>query len=208
MNIERILSNPITAVIGQTNSGKSMLLANLITQYKSQYTAPIFVFGMPPEIHAHIPNLVSFSSTRELERIQNAIIVVDEVGTLFDLDNRKQKRAIEMTLRLIHHQNNRMVLSGLPTDFRKFIAAKATAFLYKSLTISDLINGSLAKTTLLEYHGPQLGSYVLNMPPNEVLCYDDQGIEKRKSNFWVETVTYYPALDTKKNQVSLFKKRS
>ena len=43
---------------------------------------------------------------RELERARDSLIFLDEFYTLFDLDDRKKKRQIERTFRLINHNNN------------------------------------------------------------------------------------------------------
>ena len=205
MNIKRILNNNVSILVGQTNTGKTMLLANIMAEYIRDYTSQVFCYGIRPEITDKFHPLVTpFSSVRELEQIQNGIIIIDELGAIFDLDNRKQKRRIEQTLRLVTHHNNRLILAGLPTDFRKFISAKSTCFMYTSLTISDLINGSLAKTTLLEYAESELGAYVLSIPQGQVLCYDDKIIP----GFWMDEFGYYEDFDTKKDNLNLFKKRS
>lgn len=199
MNIKRILNNNITILTGQTSTGKTMLLADIATQYLKQYSGKVYTYGFKREITQQL-DVTVFSSVRELEQIQNGIILVDEVGALFDLDNRKQKRMIEGTLRLVDHHNNKIVFSGLPSDFKKFLAAKAQCFLYTSLTISDLINGSMAKTTLLEYRYSELGAYVLSVPQGKVLCYD-------KGGFWLDQFEYYQRFDTKFNNLDLFQEK-
>ena len=199
MNIKRILNNNITILTGQTSTGKTMLLADMAVQYLKRYTAPVYTYGLKKQITNQL-DVTVFSSVRELEQIENGIILVDEVGALFDLENRKQKRMIENTLRLIDHHNNKIVFSGLPPDFKKFISAKAQCFMYTSLTISDLINGSMAKTTLLEYRYHELGAYVLSVPQGQVLCYDNDG-------FWMDSFTYYPEYDTKANNKDLFQEK-
>ena len=199
MNIQRILENNISILVGQTSSGKTMLFANMAAEYSYKYTGNVYCYGLKKEITDQL-DVTVFSSVRELEKIQNGIILVDEVGALFDLDNRKQKRMVENTLRLIDHHNNHMVFSGLPPDFKKFLSAKATCFMYMSLTISDLINGSLTKTTLLEYREKELGAYVLSVNKGEVLCYDDGG-------FWIDKFPYVEKFDTKRSNINLFQKR-
>ena len=76
--------------------------------------------------------------------------------------------------------------------------------MFTSLTISDLINGSLAKTTLLDYAKSDLGSYVLSLTTGQVLCYDSL----RLPEFWMDSFSYYKEFDTKKDNLSLFKKRA
>lgn len=204
MQIERILKNNVSILVGQTNTGKTMCLADIMAAYIKNYTAQVYCYGIKKEITDEFGSTVTpFSSVRELEQIKDGIIVIDEVGAIFDLDNRRQKRMIESTLRLVTHHNNRLILSGLPTDFRKFLSAKATCFMYTSLTISDLINGSLAKSTLLEYAEQELGAYVLSIPKGSALCYDDKMIP----GFWMDSFTYREQFDTKRDNRNLFHKR-
>jgi len=208
MNIERILKNPVSILIGATSTGKTMLLSNLMAEYIAKYTGRVYCYGVRREITKEMP-VIPFSSVVELEQIQDGIIVVDEVGALFDLDNRKQKRMIESTLRLVNHHNNKLVLSGLPSDFRKFLSAKATCFMYTSLTLSDLINGSLAKTTLLEYREEGMGAYTLDVPVGSFICYVENEIKNNKTaSFQMDIFKYIEKFDTKRKNGNLFEKRS
>ena len=202
MNIKRILRNNVSIIVGQTNTGKSMLLADIACQYIKEYTGTIYAYGLKKVILEALP-IIPISSVVELETIRNGIILIDEVGQIFDLDNRKQKRLIENTLRQVTHNNNRIIMCGLPTDFKKFLSAKATCFLFKSMTTSDLINGSMAKARLLDYKSEGLGSYVLDLNPNQVLIYEPS----ERTQYWIDTIRYYERFDTKLGNANLFQKR-
>ena len=197
MRTERILSNNITILTSQTNEGKTMLLCNLAIDYLTMYDGNVWSYGIRPQITKQIDDILTFSSVLEMEQIRDSIILIDEVGALFDLDNRKQKRLIEHTLRHVTHNNNRIVMSGLPNDFKKFLASKATCFMWKSLTISDLINGSLCKYLLLQYAEADLGAYRLTVDKSQVICYDPTG-------YWTDDVVYIKEFDTKINNKKLF----
>ena len=202
MNIKRILKNNVSILVGQTNTGKSMLLADIAVNYlKAGYPGIVYTYGLKPAITNAIP-VVPISSVMEMETLENGIILIDEVGRIFDLDNRTLKRKIEETLRQVTHNNNKIVLSGLPTDFKKFLASKATCYMWKSLTIADLINRSLVQMRLLEYMERGKGSYVLHLPVNEVLVYEPS----QKQKYYIDTVEYYEKFDTKRNNINLLEK--
>ena len=197
MNTERILNNDLGILMSRSDEGKTHTLCTLIEEYKRQFNGVVTTFGFRDEL-IDLLNVKSFSSLIELEEIRNSIIIVDEVGSLFDLENRTKRHLIESTLRLVNHRGNKILLSGLPSDFKKFLCAKAKVFLFKTLMISDLINGSLAKEILLQYRGPGLGTYTLLFDKGTMLCYDGK--------FWVESCSYNEKFDTKKNNENLFKK--
>ena len=198
MDIKKILGKPLVIMLGATNQGKTMALAQIISDYKKTYYGKVWTYGIKKQITDELKT-ERFESLETLETIKNSFIVIDEVGRIFDLDDRKQKKMIDTTLRKISHNGNLILLSGLPTDFKKFLSAKADIFLFKGLRIADLINGSMAKETVLNYEGELKGSYVLDVPVNEILCFN--------GNYWVEKVAYDERFDTKKDNVSLFLER-
>ena len=197
MNTERILNNDLGILMSRSDEGKTHTLCTLIEEYKRQFNGVVTTFGFRDEL-IDLLNVKSFSSLIELEEIRNSIIIVDEVGSLFDLENRTKRHLIESTLRLVNHRGNKILLSGLPSDFKKFLCAKAKVFCFKTLMISDLVNGSLAKEILLQYRGPGLGTYTLLFDKGTMLCYD--------GTFWKESCSYNEKFDTKKNNENLFKK--
>ena len=199
MQIKRILNNDLSILMGRTNEGKTHTLCSLITEYKKEFPGAVTTFGFRDEL-INLLKVESFSSLVELEEIRNSIIIVDEVGSLFDLENRTKRRQIENTLRLVNHRNNKILLSGIPSDFKRFLCAKSRVFLFKSLMISEMINGSFAKEILQQYRGPELGAYALLLEKDTLLCYD--------SHFWKERVQYNEVYDTKKGNGNLFKKSS
>ena len=198
MEIERILNNDLGILMSRSDEGKTHTLCYLIEQYKKQYNGTVTTFGFRDEL-LNLLNVKSFSSLIELEEIRNSIIIVDEAGALFDLEDRKKRRQIESTLRLVNHRNNKILLSGLPSDFKKFLCAKAKLFLFKTLMISDLINGSMAKEILMQYRGIGLGTHTLLLDKGTMLCFD--------GTFWRESVSYNEKYDTKTGNENLFVKK-
>jgi hypothetical protein len=114
------------------------------------------------------------------------------------MEDRKVKKAVEKFLRLINHNNNVLILSGPPENYKKFLAAKLDAIIYKKTTIADCINGSNVKNKLLAYKGNEMGSVVLNIPINEALVYDGK-------HYKTITVDYLEQYDTKRNNEKILK---
>lgn len=188
MNWPNLFKKPtIIAIIADTNQGKTNTIHHILNQLEN-YTCNTYTYSIKSNNEIH--------SLNELEQLKNSIIIIDELPTLFDLEDRKQKRQIENTLRLIHHNNNVLLLCGLGENFKKFLSAKINYFVFKKLTINDLINGSRAKTTVLNYNGPERGNTMLNLEINEAIVYD--GFHYHKTR-----IPYVEEKDTKKENVPI-----
>ncbi len=198
MDVERVLRHDFTILMARSDEGKTMYLADLIKQYKAKYNGDVHVFGVNKQVISKL-GAIPFDSLLQLEKIQNSIIIADEIGTLFDLENRKYRKQVENILRLVNHNGNKIVASGLPSDFKKFLCAKAKCFIFKTLNITDMINGSLAKEILLQYKGNGVGVYSFQIAKNEALIYD--------GDYYTESVKYEKDFDTKKDNKNLFQKR-
>lgn len=186
----------IYGVIADVNSGKSMLLYNIIEQL-SRLENNLVVYGL----RANLPCEVSvIYSIEELEKITNSIIIIDEFFSLFELDNRKKTRIIEQTLRLINHNNNVLILAGTGENFKKFISNKLDGIFFKKVSLGDLINGSRVKNICTSYKGYELGSSILNIPIEKCLYYD--GIT---GSFKKKIVDYLEEYDSKLANVPIVK---
>ena len=106
---------------------------------------------------------------------------------------------IEKTLRLINHNNNILILAGLPENYKKFISAKLDMIFFKKCTLSDFINGSRLKNIVTSYKGNELGSAVLNLNIDKALLFDGR-------HFNVIHVPYYKKYDSKKNNEDILKR--
>ena len=205
MNIDRILKNDITILMSEINQGKTMTLCNIIVEYVTKYTGDVYVYGLRPKILGQMTTIYPFSSVLELEKIQNGIIIIDELNSLFNLNNRKEHRMIERTLRMTSHHNNKLVMAGVPDNFRKFLSSLATCFMFKSLNLGSLINGSHGKRILEQYRLSEMGAFTLSIPKNQVLCYSEEIVNG--SNYWIDDVLYFERFDTKKENSNLFQLR-
>jgi len=198
MKISKLFDKPkIISIVGDVNEAKSNLLYHIIAELKKENKFKLYTYGLRNKI----PGAQEVFSVEELEQTRDSINIIDEVMSLWDLDNRKAKRIIEKSLRLINHNNNILVISGVPDNFRKFIAGKVDLVMYKKCTISDFVNGSKTKNILMNYKGSELGSSVFNIKKGEVLIYD--GVHYNK----VE-VPYYKRYDTKLNNVPIIVKKN
>lgn len=196
MKFNTLFNKPkIIAICSDVNQGKSMLLYNIITELKSTCKFKLYSYGLRESIGD-----IKIHSVEELERIKNSIIILDEFFTLLDLDDRKKKKMIENTFRLIHHNNNIMVLSGVPENFKKFVSAKINTFFFKTITLSDLINGSRIKTICTNYKGNEMGAAMLNLNIDQCLMFDGK-------HYSMLTVEYMEKYDTKLNNQTICKER-
>lgn len=196
MEIQQLFNKPkIIAVIADVNEGKSNFLYWIISELQKEYTFNLYSFGLRCDLGEQ-----KIYSIQELETITNSIVIVDEFYTLFDLEDRKNRRAIENTLRLINHNNNILVLVGLPDNFKKFIASKLDTMIFKTCKIGDFINGSRVKAVCTAYKGSELGSAMLTMPVNKALIWT--------GHYEKVTIPYLERFDTKKNNVAILQDKN
>ncbi|MEK6882255.1 MAG: hypothetical protein AABY22_21735, partial [Nanoarchaeota archaeon] len=183
----------IIGLVSDANKGKSNLIYWILTELNKRYYYKKYAYGLRSGIEGAVP----VCSIAEIEQLRNSLIVIDEFSSLFDVENRKARRLIEKTLRLVFHNNNIVLLSGLGENFKKFISAKLSAIIYKKTTIADLINGSTIKNVLLEYQGLERGSAVLDLQDSEAIVFD--GLHYNKID-----IPYLPEFDTKRQNVQIF----
>lgn len=165
--LELFKTPKIIGVVGNPNSGKSNLLYFLVSQLREKYAFNLYTYGLKFSL-----NEQRIHSVEELEVVRNSIVLIDEVSTIFNIEDRAEKRQIEQSIRLIHHNNNVLVFSALPETYKKFISSKLDAIILKRATIGDAINGSRVKKVITNYRGDELGAAILNIPNDTALVYD------------------------------------
>ena len=153
--------------IGDADEGKSNMLYWIINTLQVSYNFSMYSYGLRVSLGGQ-----KIYSVEELEIIHNSIIIIDEFANMFDIDDRKEKKQIERTLRLIFHNNNVVLLCGLPENYKKFIASKLDAMIFKKCALSDFINGSRVKKVAFNYEGQEQGAAVLNIPLDQAIMYD------------------------------------
>ncbi|MHA1690010.1 MAG: hypothetical protein ACTSU7_00100 [Candidatus Heimdallarchaeaceae archaeon] len=187
----------LIALIGDTHTGKSNMIYHTINALQHSHKFQLFVYGL----RCHVKDAKEIHSIDELELIKDSVIIVDEFFSLFDLEDRKNKTKVERTLRMLFHNNNILILAGLPENFKKFISAKVHKVIYKKVTFEDFINGSSLKRNVLKYQGAERGSSILNLMQNECLVYDGKHYEKYH-------VPYIEDKDSKKDNVDILVPKS
>ena len=182
----------IIAIIADVNTGKSNLIYHMLDELNKDGKFKLYAFGL----RNRIKKAIVINSVSEMENIKDSILIIDEMMTLFDLDNRKAKRQIENTLRLINHNNNILVLCGLGENFMKFLSAKIDIFIYKKIKFEDLINGSKVKNILMNYKGYEKGTTLLNLEIDQALIFDGE-------HYYNIDVPYMKEFDSKIKNVSI-----
>ena len=183
MKLTQLFNKPkIIAVISNVNEGKSNTLYHIIEELRKSNKFQLVTYGLKSKI----TNTKEIYSLTELEQIKNSIIILDEVMSLWDLDNRMSKRFIENSLRLINHNNNILVLAFLPENVKKFISGKIDIVVYKKVSIEDFINGSGVKRGITNYNGVERGHKVLNIPIDEALIFDGNHYHKIKVPYLIQ----------------------
>ncbi len=198
MNLKKLFEKPkVMGIVGNANEAKSNLIYWLLDELNKDFKLNVFVYGL----RCPVANTIEVHSVEEIEQVKDSILIVDEITSLFDLDNRKVKAQIENTIRLIFHNNNILVVCGLGENFKKFLSAKLSAVIFKKVTIADLINGSTVKNILMAYKGNERGNNILNLDLNEALVFD--GLHYTKI-----TVPYLKKYDTKAKNVPILVPKS
>ena len=197
-DVKTLMQHDLQVMIADRNEGKSHFLYDIMRLVNEHYPTPFNkkCFGVDEEM-ANNYGFVNLYTVRELELCEDTLIIIDEVNQLFDLDDRKNARMVENFFRVLAHKNNRVLLCGLPRDFKKFICSSAKGFAFKRVQIGDLINGSFAKQLIKEYKGKEKENFQLNAPKKMTLYYD--GTEWHKF-----TTEYNEQHDTKKHNKRFF----
>lgn len=182
----------IIAIVANVNEGKSNLIYHIIEELKKEYVFNLATFGL----RFKLSGAREINSLDQLEETRDSIIFIDEFYSLFDLEDRKKKRQIEQTLRLINHNNNILVLAGTPENFKKFISSKINVVFFKKVKIADFINGSSMKGLITNYEGYGIGAKMLNLRVNETLVYD--------GDYKLFDVPYMKENDSKRDNKNIF----
>ena len=202
MNTEQITNlfdrPKLIGLVADANQGKSNLLYFMVNVLQSKYKFNLHSYGLRVDLGER-----KIYSVEQLETIHDSIIIIDEFASLFDIDDRKEKKQIEKTLRLIFHNNNVVILGGLPENYKKFIASKLDVIIYKRCALKDFINGSRVKQVAYNYSGDEMGAAVFTIGVDRAIIYNG-------TDYIKVDVPYMEKTDTKANNVSILqdKKRS
>ena len=86
--LHTIFNKPkIIGLVANTNEGKTNTLYYFLDYLAKRYTFKVFTYGFKMQFE----NTIEIHSVEELEQIKDSFIIIDEMFTLFDLDNKKIK---------------------------------------------------------------------------------------------------------------------
>lgn len=197
MMLKQIFNKPkIIGIVADVNQGKSNLIYHLINTLKEENQFKLYVYGLKKEIEGSI----KINSVAELENIRNSVIIIDEMFSLFELDNTRIKSQLEKAFRLINHNNNILILCGVGENYKKFLSSKLEVVIFKKINFYDLINGSRVKSIIMNYKGPEIGSTLLNLSVSEALIFNGE-------RYFKIDVPYLKEYDSKLKNLDIFQKR-
>jgi len=121
MNIDKteLQNNKPVMILGNVNTGKSNLAFYLADHsgFKDKYT-----LGYPKEIEGY----KNITNLQAVIRIQNAVIVIDEVDNVIDMTSAYGKKVLKELLKFTAHQNVKLIMN---TQLSQFISRVAEAFI-------------------------------------------------------------------------------
>ena len=196
--IKELFNKPkIIGIAANINQGKSNLIYYLIKTLQEENKFNLYVYGLKN----NVDGAIKINSVAELENIKNSVIIIDEMFSLFDLDQTRIKAQLEKSFRLINHNNNILILCGVGENYKKFLSSKLEVVIFKKINFYDLINGSRVKNIALNYKGPEMGSTLLNLNVNEALVFDGQ-------HYFKIEIPYFKEMDTKLKNINIFQKHN
>lgn len=191
----------VIGVVADKNQGKSNLLYNIISTI--QQDAPqTKIVGF--RLFCKIPGVLYLNTLTELAKIRDSYIVIDELKTIVDTDNRKDTNTFLEILQTLYHSNNTVVISGLAHNFNGKISGELEAIIFKQTTLISIIKRSNLDYILrpLRHEGrASKNEYTLTMPVEGALIYHPN---MKKSWHYIE-IPYIEETDTKKDNEPVIK---
>lgn len=191
----------VIGVVGDKNQGKSGLLYNMIRiLQKLAPNTQIVSFRLIMKIDG----VLSLNTLLELSKIRNSFIIIDELKTIVDTDNRKETQTFLEILQTLYHANNTIIVCGLAHNFNGKISGELEAIIFKQTTLISIIKRSNLDYILrpLRHEGQaSKNEYVLTMPINGALIYHPH---MQKSWHYIE-IPYLKDCDTKKDNEPIIK---
>lgn len=200
-DVLRDKSLSVIGVIGDKHQGKSILLYNMI--HIIQQDAPeTHIVGF--RLSIHVPGVLHLNTLLELSKVRNSYVIVDELKTIVDTENRTDMQTFLEILQTIRHANNTLILSGLAHNFNGKISGELDAAIFKQTTLISIIKRSNLDYILrpLRSEGKAAkNKFMLNMPTNGALVYHPQ---MKKEWHYIE-IPYLKEYDSKKDNEPVIK---
>lgn len=192
--MKNILKNRIVGIAGAKHSGKTTTLIHFIN-YVQKFSTPKVAYFFHEDYKQTVQGIDKFiNSIDELLDVRDSFIFIDEFKTLFNSDDRHQKETIERVFSMLEHNNNIIVLCGLPSYYNQYISKMVNCWVLKQIKFSECVNGSDLKKYAIGIRGELNGGVGLNIP-----------VSKAFTPYGLIDIDYQQASDKKSNRVDLFK---
>lgn len=168
MKIKQILQHKVIGIVADEDEGKTNTMFYLMDEVLRN-KKPVACYFYHSEYRKMFQHVQQISTLDELEQLRDTFIFIDEFKELFQLENRKFWHMVERVFNLLLHNNNVIVLCGVPNYYRKFIASKVKLWLIKGISFQSCVNGSALKEYVMALTGDYVGSTRLAIPKNKVL---------------------------------------
>lgn len=206
LDLEDLLRDKSLRVIGvvaDKNQGKSNLLYNIIdiTQRNAPTTK---IVGF--RLSIRVPGVLSLNTLTELSMVSNSLIIIDELKTLVDLDNRTEVKTLMSILQTLYHphRNNTVILCGLAHNFNGKISGELECVIFKQTTLISVVKRSNLDYILRSLQAEGKASkneYTLVMPKDVALIYHP----RMQKQWHCIDVPYLEKYDVKKDNEPVIK---
>ena len=191
----------VIGVVADKNQGKSMLLYNCI-HIINKLAPETQVVGF--RLALKVEGVLHLNTLTELSKIRDSYIILDELKTIVDTDNRRETNAFMQFLQTLYHSNNTIVISGLAHNFNGKLSGELEAIVFKQTTLISVVKRSTIDYILrsFSYEGKaSKNEYSLAMPVEGALVYHPN---KTKNWHYIE-IPYLESADTKKDNEPVIK---
>jgi hypothetical protein len=196
----------VLGVAGNRSTGKSnAVLSSLATLRKEYPSVPVFVYGTEYSLRRTLreQGITILESEMDILDLQlkDCVIFIDEFASFFDTSSSsKQGEKLQRFFDRIEHNNVKLIVGTAREGFwNKFACARIQVFLVKEIEYESLVNGTWLKERVQAI--ASLSDYRLQIPKSSLYVVSNrEGLTKRYD------IAYNEQFDTKKHNISLFKK--
>jgi len=202
MNLSNIFgSYRVVGLAGDKSTGKTNNLMYLIKDFrKDNNQTHIYFYGFDDiciKWLKQFKNVYEISSLEQLTNKKDSLIIMDEFQKL-KLNDRRYTDLLNSFIDFIYHNNNWVIFSTPNLrEFNSNIGGKIERWAIKSLSESNLINGSQLKTIISSYAGRYKVINDIRINKDKILILNDEYEQ-------VIECPYIPEIDRKKENVNIF----
>lgn len=135
----------VIALVGDTSSGKTNALFKFIESVNEAKVNKAVFFYHNDYYDKLNCEYTQISSIEDLESIENSLIFIDEFKELLKIDDRHFQPMIKTMFAQIKHNNNKIVMCGVPDYFKKYISGEVDEWVLFTTTFANLVNGTALK---------------------------------------------------------------